>query len=60
MREEEEAGYPRGCYVYVELGQEGIFFNTHSSGSPQEHARQVCKEEVTGKLSIVLHECPVL
>ena len=35
VEEENNADFPKGCYVYVDEGQEGIVFNKHASGKPR-------------------------
>ena len=50
VNEEIADDYPKGCSVLVLKDHDyGIYFNTHSSGNPDEDYRQVCKEEAIRK-----------
>ena len=52
VNEEVDDAYPKGCSVLVLKDKDyGIYFNTDLSGNPDEHYRQVCKEETKGWLS---------
>ena len=52
VTESNEKDYPKGCYVFTEVWNNayGIRFNNHPSGAPQRNSRQVCNDEVNGKL----------
>ena len=55
VEEQNEADYPRGCYVYVDEGYEGIVFNHHASGKSNSYSRQVCMVAVKGTFSNALN-----
>jgi len=44
--EEKEAGWPKGCYLYIITN--GVYFNTDSAGKAHDSARQICEDAVTG------------
>ena len=39
VRQETEALYPKGCYVFSKR----IYFNTHENGASQQYSQQICK-----------------
>ena len=42
---EDEEGFPKGCYACVSEYCDGIYFNTHESGSRYGGSREVCIAE---------------
>ena len=41
---EDEKGYPKGCYQFVqEDSSKHVFFNSHANGSKNNDAAQICK-----------------
>ena len=43
-KEENDKGYPKGCYQFVMEGSsKHVFFNSHANGSKNNAAAQICK-----------------